>query len=238
VHQKKQILLCCSFGVVRYWHGYLSGARYRWFADGPGDATATPSSLARVKSRMVYLPFWCRLTRVVLKKRPLNGCSSSSTVLLLWVGECIPALGDHWRFFSWERACGLKSESSLTFVMHKSHRLLKKSHLTNLLQVGRKSVTLQSPMSNPQTALRCADCQKAECLYFMLMVCLCRKAPITGSASCPSLREKAILLVKLSQHVEKRFPDDAELNAQFLELVYYVYRWTEIDSVSMTVMTV
>jgi len=40
----------------------------------------------------------------------------------------------------------------------------------------------------------------------------------------PSLREKAILLVKLSQHVEKRFPDDTELNAQFLDLIYYVYR--------------
>ena len=41
-------------------------------ADGPADATATPSSLASVKSRMV-LPFWCRLTQVVLEKRPLNG---------------------------------------------------------------------------------------------------------------------------------------------------------------------
>jgi len=39
------------------------------------------------------------------------------------------------------------------------------------------------------------------------------------------LREKAALLVKFSQHVEKRFPDDTELNAQFLELVYYVYRF-------------
>lgn len=26
------------------------------------------------------------------------------------------------------------------------------------------------------------------------------------------------------QHVEKRFPDDTELNAQFLELVNYIYR--------------
>ena len=43
----------------------------------------------------------------------------------------------------------------------------------------------------------------------------------------PSLREKAILLVKLSQHVEKRFPDDTELNAQFLDLIYYVYRFVE-----------
>jgi len=39
------------------------------------DDTTTPSSLAPAKYRMVY-PFWCRLTQVVLKKRPLNGCST------------------------------------------------------------------------------------------------------------------------------------------------------------------
>jgi len=37
--------------VVRYWRGYLSEV----FAYGPADAAATPSSLASVKSRMVYL---------------------------------------------------------------------------------------------------------------------------------------------------------------------------------------
>jgi len=41
--------------VVMYWRGYLSGARCRWFAYGPADANAIPSSLAPVKSRMVYL---------------------------------------------------------------------------------------------------------------------------------------------------------------------------------------
>jgi len=35
----------------------------------------TPLSLAAFKSRLV-LPFCCRLTQVVLEKRPLNGCSS------------------------------------------------------------------------------------------------------------------------------------------------------------------
>ena len=35
-------------------------------------------SLAPVKSRLI-LPFWYRLTQVVLEKRPLNGCSSSSS---------------------------------------------------------------------------------------------------------------------------------------------------------------
>jgi len=41
--------------VARYWHGYLSGARCKLFAYGPADATATLSSLAPVKSRIVYL---------------------------------------------------------------------------------------------------------------------------------------------------------------------------------------
>jgi len=38
----------------------------------------TPSSLASFKSRLV-LPFWYRLTKVVVEKRSLNGCSSSSS---------------------------------------------------------------------------------------------------------------------------------------------------------------
>ena len=55
---------------------YLSQARCR-FAYGPADASATPSSLASLKSRMV-LPFCCRLILIVLKKRPLNRYSSST----------------------------------------------------------------------------------------------------------------------------------------------------------------
>ena len=40
----------------------------------------TPSSLALFKSRLV-LPFWYQLSQVVLEKRPLNGFSSSSSIL-------------------------------------------------------------------------------------------------------------------------------------------------------------
>jgi len=47
--------LACKHGVVRYWHGDLSGARWKWFAYGPADAIATPSCLSQVKSRMVYI---------------------------------------------------------------------------------------------------------------------------------------------------------------------------------------
>jgi len=65
----------CKNWVVRYWHGYLSGARCKLFAYGPGYATATPSSLAPVKEWFTFL---------VLAypgcpgKRPLNRCSSGS----------------------------------------------------------------------------------------------------------------------------------------------------------------
>ena len=58
--------------MVGCWHSYLSGARCR-LAYGPADATATHCLFCSVKSRLV-LPFWCRLTRVVLDKGPLNGC--------------------------------------------------------------------------------------------------------------------------------------------------------------------
>jgi len=37
----------------------------------------TPSCLASFKSKLV-LPFWYRLTQVVLEKRPLNGCSRTT----------------------------------------------------------------------------------------------------------------------------------------------------------------
>jgi len=56
-----------------YWGGYLSGVWCKWFAYGLADATATPSSLASVKSRMVYLS-GDGLSRMSMEKRPLNEC--------------------------------------------------------------------------------------------------------------------------------------------------------------------
>jgi len=53
--------------VVRCWHGYLSGARCKWSAYGPADVTATPSSLASLKSRIVYL-FVAGLPRLTWKE--------------------------------------------------------------------------------------------------------------------------------------------------------------------------
>ncbi|XP_023247442.1 transformation/transcription domain-associated protein [Copidosoma floridanum] len=55
------------------------------------------------------------------------------------------------------------------------------------------------------------------------------KTPAVVSQA-PSLREKSLLLTKLMNYVEKRFPDDLELNAQFLELVNFVYRDESLKS--------
>lgn len=57
--------------------------------------------------------------------------------------------------------------------------------------------------------------------------------PVTLSQA-PSIREKSILLVKMMQYVEKRFPDDLELNAQYLELVNYVYRDEHLKASELT----
>ena len=91
--------------VVECWHGYLSGARcgLAW----PSWCHCHSLSLASVKSRLV-LPFWCRLTRVVPGKGPLNGCvcvydpmtvmhfdlcpwwSDLTYMLSRWTSNCLP----------------------------------------------------------------------------------------------------------------------------------------------------
>ncbi|XP_054724829.1 transformation/transcription domain-associated protein-like [Uloborus diversus] len=49
----------------------------------------------------------------------------------------------------------------------------------------------------------------------------------------PSIREKSILLVKMMQFIEKRFPNELDLNAQFLELVHYVYKDESLKSTEL-----
>jgi len=65
--------------VVRYWRVYLSAPRCRWFAYGSTDATATSSSVAWLKSRLVS-PFWCQF---VVEKWSLNGCPSVVYFIIL-----------------------------------------------------------------------------------------------------------------------------------------------------------
>jgi len=46
--------------VMRYWCGYLYGARCKWFAYGPADATATPSSSGH-SWKILHSVLSCRL---------------------------------------------------------------------------------------------------------------------------------------------------------------------------------
>ena len=82
VGRQEEHLVCKKNWVMRCWYGYLSGMRCKWFAYGPADVTATPSSLASLKCGLFYF-FWCRLAQVVLEKMPLNGCLSVSCFVVL-----------------------------------------------------------------------------------------------------------------------------------------------------------
>ena len=50
----------------------------------------------------------------------------------------------------------------------------------------------------------------------------------------PNIKEKSILLAKMMQYVEKRFPDDLDLNGQFLEMVNFVYRDEQLKGTKLT----
>ena len=64
---------------MRCWCGYLErGADCLHVVQLMPLHPKTSSSLASLKSRLVS-PFCYQLTQVVLNKRPLNGCNSSST---------------------------------------------------------------------------------------------------------------------------------------------------------------
>ena len=86
--------------VVRYWRGYLFGLRCIWFAYGPADATATPSSLASIKSRMhcKAWDFWRLHKRV---RSANNQWIDLNDLYIVWHaiaqrvafwGSCIPLL--------------------------------------------------------------------------------------------------------------------------------------------------
>ena len=68
------LLLSWQVQVVSYWRGYVSGARCKWFAYGPADATATPSSLASLNP--AWFNFLVPAYPGCPRKRPLNVCSS------------------------------------------------------------------------------------------------------------------------------------------------------------------
>ncbi|KAL7021314.1 hypothetical protein ACKWTF_011837 [Chironomus riparius] len=50
----------------------------------------------------------------------------------------------------------------------------------------------------------------------------------------PCLREKVLLLQKLTYHVENRFSSDSALNGQFLELIYYIFSNPQTNTIELT----
>jgi len=67
--------------MLKCWRGYLSTARCKWFAYGLSDATATPSSLASLKSRLVTFCVSCRRREMY----------SGNTHLFVCVSVCLSA---------------------------------------------------------------------------------------------------------------------------------------------------
>jgi len=56
----------CKNWVVRYWCGYLSGARCKWFAWSSWcHCHPIISYCSKIQNGS---PFWCRLTQAVMKK--------------------------------------------------------------------------------------------------------------------------------------------------------------------------
>jgi len=88
-HQEEH--LACKNWVMRFWHGYLSGTRCKWFAYGPADATAIISWFIKIQIGLTCL---VPLTQVVLYKRPLNGCLS--VCLSCWRSRCVMLPVNRW----------------------------------------------------------------------------------------------------------------------------------------------
>jgi len=96
----------CKIRLVMCWCVYLSEARFKWFAYGSADATATPSSLGSLKSRMVYLAG----AKAVVEKRPLNRCSSKCLIKVMPPGKKNKSLSSEWRTKSAEWNTATKSQ--------------------------------------------------------------------------------------------------------------------------------
>jgi len=62
---------CKILVLVLVWLSVWSEVQMICVWSSSADATATPSSIASLKSRMVLL-LWCWLIQVALEKRPLN----------------------------------------------------------------------------------------------------------------------------------------------------------------------
>jgi len=105
----------------------------------------TPSSLASFKSRLV-LPFWYRLTKVALEKRPLNRCSSSSSSST--AATCSP---------------GLNCFTSVSNTIHTAMRVMQWQIVQTVTEIKSRTVRLHSFV---RLGWRCKLCKKCIDLHF------------------------------------------------------------------------
>ena len=61
-----------------------------------------------------------------------------------------------------------------------------------------------------------------------------KQKPQFGSTLSPTLKEKAMLLIRMMQFFEKRFPNEPDLLAQYLELINYIYRDDSLKNSDIT----
>ena len=99
----------------------------------------TPSSLASFKSRLV-LPFWYRLTQVVLVKRPLNGCSSS--VVVRWDFLSMYHIWSLWVHPLWscEWRCKIRKWGGLGQLAPQCHHSIERIQLNIRLNRNHASI--------------------------------------------------------------------------------------------------
>jgi len=83
---------------MRCWHGYLPGARHKWFSNGPADATAPRHLLLHYT---VALPFEVR-TQVGPRKHALDGVHIGATWRIRLNRPCAAAVSMRpflWNYF-------------------------------------------------------------------------------------------------------------------------------------------
>lgn len=76
------------------------------------------------------------------------------------------------------------------------------------------------------------DAKVMQTIIKMLEDWMKNKNPVVVNQA-PSIREKSILLVKMMQNVEKRFPADQELVAMFLDLINFIYRDEQLKTTEL-----
>jgi len=119
--------------VVTYWRGYLSGARCKWFASGPADATATASSLALLKSRFNGLTYLVTADPSCLGKEAIKQVSVCLSVCL---SGCLSNGSSRWYG---DGACNTIEKISSIFSLIQIHKLQSARH------AGSKTLLQQNP---------------------------------------------------------------------------------------------